>query len=80
MTQAEQNLAGVTVLNLGQIYNGPYATFLLALLAGARVIKVESGATQALTQPSDSQMSRDEINAPLSHSPVSRMGISRLRR
>ena len=77
MTQAEQNLAGVTVLNRGQIYNGPYATF---LLAGARVIKVESGATQALTQPSDSQMSRDEINAPLSHSHVSRMGISRLRR
>ncbi|MBI3936791.1 MAG: CoA transferase, partial [Betaproteobacteria bacterium] len=30
----------VTVLDLGQIYNGPYAGFLMAM-AGARVIKVE---------------------------------------
>ncbi|HIG43836.1 MAG TPA: CoA transferase [Gammaproteobacteria bacterium] len=41
MTQAEQSLAGIMVLDLGQIYNGPYATFLMAM-AGARVIKVES--------------------------------------
>jgi CoA:oxalate CoA-transferase len=34
-------LDGVTVLDLGQIYNGPYCGFLLAQ-AGARVIKVES--------------------------------------
>ena len=34
-------LAGVTVLDLGQIYNGPYAAFLLAR-SGARVIKVEA--------------------------------------
>lgn len=33
-------LEGVTVIDLGQIYNGPYAGFLLAM-AGARVIKVE---------------------------------------
>ncbi len=33
-------LEGVTVLDLGQIYQGPYAGFLLAM-AGARVIKVE---------------------------------------
>jgi crotonobetainyl-CoA:carnitine CoA-transferase CaiB-like acyl-CoA transferase len=33
-------LAGVTVLDLGQIYNGPYASFLFAT-SGARVIKVE---------------------------------------
>src|SRR5271165_763244 len=33
-------LADVTVLDLGQIYNGPYASFLLAA-SGARVIKVE---------------------------------------
>lgn len=33
-------LAGLTVVDLGQIYNGPYATFLMAM-AGAEVIKVE---------------------------------------
>lgn len=33
-------LSGITVLDLGQIYQGPYAGFLLAM-AGARVIKVE---------------------------------------
>jgi CoA:oxalate CoA-transferase len=33
-------LAGVTVVDFTQIYNGPYATFLMAT-AGARVIKVE---------------------------------------
>ena len=33
-------LAGVTVVDLSQIYNGPYATFLLAM-GGAHVIKVE---------------------------------------
>ena len=33
-------LAGVTVIDLGQIYQGPYATLLMAK-AGARIIKVE---------------------------------------
>ena len=33
-------LEGVTVLDLGQIYQGPYATFLMAR-AGANVIKIE---------------------------------------
>ena len=33
-------LAGIRVIDLGQIYNGPYATFLMAM-AGADVIKVE---------------------------------------
>ena len=33
-------LDGVTVIDFGQIYNGPYATFLMAM-AGARVIKIE---------------------------------------
>ena len=36
-----QPLNGVTVLDFGQVYNGPYCGFLLAQ-AGARVIKVES--------------------------------------
>ena len=33
-------LQSVTVVDLGQIYNGSYATFLMAM-AGARVIKIE---------------------------------------
>ncbi len=36
-----QPLSGITVLDFGQIYNGPYCGYLLAM-AGARVIKVES--------------------------------------
>ena len=41
MTDADLPLNGIVVLDLGQIYNGPYATLLMAM-AGARVIKVES--------------------------------------
>lgn len=41
LTMQDQPLAGVTVLDFGQVYNGPYCGFLLAQ-AGARVIKVES--------------------------------------
>jgi CoA:oxalate CoA-transferase len=37
---SERPLDGVLVVDLGQIYNGPYASLLLAL-GGARVIKVE---------------------------------------
>ena len=33
-------LAGITVVDLGQVYQGPYATLLMAK-AGAEVIKVE---------------------------------------
>ncbi|PZX13028.1 crotonobetainyl-CoA:carnitine CoA-transferase CaiB-like acyl-CoA transferase [Palleronia aestuarii] len=33
-------LTGITVIDFGQIYNGPYASFLMAM-AGARVIKIE---------------------------------------
>ncbi len=39
-TQAPKPLAGVRVLDLGQIYQGPYAGFLLAQ-AGADVVKLE---------------------------------------
>ena len=40
-TNQQQPLAGFTVLDMGQIYNGPYCGYLLAM-AGARVIKIES--------------------------------------
>ena len=33
-------LAGVRVVDLGQIYNGPYCTLMMAM-AGAEVVKVE---------------------------------------
>ncbi|RZJ21642.1 MAG: CoA transferase [Haliea sp.] len=39
-SHTEGPLSGVTVIDLGQIYNGPYCTFLMAM-AGARVIKIE---------------------------------------
>ena len=40
MTDRPPPLAGVTVVDLTQIYNGPYATYMMAM-AGAQVIKVE---------------------------------------
>ncbi|MBO1076939.1 CaiB/BaiF CoA transferase family protein [Roseomonas marmotae] len=40
MTLQRRPLEGIVVLDLGQIYQGPYATFLMAM-AGAKVIKVE---------------------------------------
>jgi crotonobetainyl-CoA:carnitine CoA-transferase CaiB-like acyl-CoA transferase len=39
-------LAGITVVDLGQVYQGPYATFLMAK-AGADVIKIEPRAGEA---------------------------------
>jgi CoA:oxalate CoA-transferase len=38
--QAAGPLSGITVIDLSHVYNGPYATFLMAM-AGASVIKVE---------------------------------------
>ena len=40
MTTRPPPLTGVTVIDLGQVYQGPYAAFLMAK-AGAKVIKVE---------------------------------------
>src|SRR5213078_2929115 len=40
MERANRPLAGVTVLDFGQVYQGPYASLLMAQ-AGANVIKIE---------------------------------------
>ena len=40
MSPSAYPLEGITILDFGQIYNGPYASFMLAM-AGARVIKIE---------------------------------------
>ncbi len=40
MTVAGYPLEGIRVVDLSQIYNGPYATFLMAM-AGAEIIKIE---------------------------------------
>ena len=52
----QQPLTGITVLDLGQIYNGPYCGYLLAM-AGARVIKVEPPGGEAMRGTSDPPMS-----------------------
>ena len=41
MSQRRYPLDGITVVDLGQIYNGPYCTFLMAM-AGARIVKIEA--------------------------------------
>ena len=40
MSTKKGPLDGITVIDVGQIYNGPYCTFLMAM-AGAHVIKIE---------------------------------------
>jgi crotonobetainyl-CoA:carnitine CoA-transferase CaiB-like acyl-CoA transferase len=40
MQQPGYPLSGITVIDFGQIYQGPYATFMMAM-AGANVIKIE---------------------------------------
>jgi len=44
-------LEGITVVDLTQIYNGPYATYLMAM-AGATVVKVEPPEGEHLRQRS----------------------------
>jgi CoA:oxalate CoA-transferase len=54
MTQPQSTypLSGITVIDLSHIYNGPYATFLMAM-AGATVIKVEPFAGENLRSRGD---------------------------
>ena len=66
MASDKGSLAGITVLDLGQVYNGPYATFLMAM-AGARVIKVESLTGEILrgrgeTSPADKDIDWDVVS------------------
>jgi len=49
VSEPRHPLHGLTVLDLGQIYNGPYAAFLMAM-AGARVIKIEPREGESLRQ------------------------------
>ncbi len=58
-TQAPKPLAGVRVLDLGQIYQGPYAGFLLAQ-AGADVVKIEPPGGEPLRR-------REAQGGPLSY-------------
>ncbi|MCB1646396.1 MAG: CoA transferase [Pseudomonadales bacterium] len=69
-------LQDIVVLDLGQIYNGPYATFLMAM-AGARVIKVESltgeslrgrGLTSSAAYPFEMlNQSKESVSLDLKH-------------
>ncbi len=49
MERRNRPLDGVIVLDLGQVYQGPYATFLMAK-AGAQVIKIEPPAGEPIRQ------------------------------
>ena len=49
MADTKQLLSGVRVLDLSHIYNGPYATYLLAL-AGAEIVKIEPREGEHLRQ------------------------------
>lgn len=51
-SQSQYPLEGITVVDLSHIYNGPYATFLMAM-AGANVIKVEPFAGENLRSRGD---------------------------
>ena len=51
-------LAGITVLDFGQIYQGPYATMLMAK-AGANVIKIEPPGGEPLRRRAIADRRRD---------------------
>src|SRR5215212_8820483 len=51
---ADHPLTGITVLDLGQIYQGPYCGFLLAM-GGAKVIKIEPPDGEPIRFRADSQ-------------------------
>mgnify|MGYP001556177761 CR=1 FL=1 len=50
MARANMPLTGITVLDFGQVYQGPYATLLMAT-AGADVIKIEPPNGEPLRRP-----------------------------
>ncbi len=51
-TPSRSPLSNITVIDLSHVYNGPYATFLMAM-AGANVIKVEPFAGETLRSRGD---------------------------
>lgn len=61
MTAANLPFSGMVVLDLTQIYNGPYATFLMAR-AGATVIKIEPPGGEHLRKRGDG--ARDAVTVP----------------
>ena len=54
MSDTDYPLRGITVLDLGQIYQGPYCGFLLAM-GGAHVIKIEPPGGEPIRFRADSQ-------------------------
>ncbi len=72
MPASPQPLAGITVLDLGQIYQGPYAGFLLAR-AGARVIKVEPVSGEPLRRH---ELAGEEFSYPLALLNSNKQGVA----
>ncbi len=71
MSASSYPLEGVTILDFGQIYNGPYASFMLAM-AGARVIKIEPPTGEPLRR----RTAADGGSVPLAMLNANKEGVS----
>lgn len=72
MTSSRYPLEGILVLDLGQVYQGPYVGFLLAM-AGAHVIKIEPPQGESIRFRADSQ---GETSLPLAILNSNKLGIT----